>query len=522
MDKFFKQVGQRIDRVMKSESAWQQSLINSVERGVNFELSADISDAILRQVTDNPPQKPDIIDFAGVDWESGDVRARQLAGELVGLGHRVFYIQASLAQGASPLIKKEGLNIYLVKFPHAGNQVLPPSLSLDDIVFFINNLAKVISAFNICTAIVKVDQPAWRGLSAQIRQEYGWKLVYDYTDKPVQPSPDPEISNEDEHWLLSQSDLVIFPSENLQERLGNETRQHLLVSNPPDIDASPAQITPNTLVDTWKISAETLEDGLRSLYPKLSIIVVTFNKLEYTKLCLESVIRNTEFPNYEIIIVDNASVDGSVPYIQEFEHSTKGVTFVRNEKNLGFAAANNMGANSATGEYLVFLNNDTIVTPGWLQELLFCLNKYPAVGMIGPVTNAIGNEAKIEVDYKELSGINYFAARRAGKYRGMAFEIRVLALYCTVISRNLYSRLGGLDERYQVGMFEDDDLALKIRKAGLTLMCAEGVFIHHFHGISFKQFEDQELQRIFHENKRKFEQKWGVTWQPHQNRPRRE
>ena len=522
MDKFFQQVGHRIDRVLKSKSAWQQSLINSMEQGDIFELSSDISDAILRQVTDNPPQKSDIINFSNQDWESSHERAKQLALELARLGHRVFYIQASLTQGSSPTIKKESPNIFLVRLPHTGNQVLPPSLSLDDIVSFSNSIAKIITAFNIRTAIVKVDHPEWRGLAAQIRQDYGWKLMYDYTDQPGQPSLGPENSNEDEGWLLSQSDLVIFPSENLLERMSKTTRRHLLVANPKDFNASREQKIEATAINTWKMGAEALEDELRTLFPKISIIMVTFNKLEYTKQCLESIIRNTEYPNYEIIIVDNASVDGSVQYIQEFEHSTKGVSFIRNDKNLGFAAANNMGANSATGDYLVFLNNDTIVTPGWLQELLYCLNKYPLAGMIGPVTNAIGNEAKIEVDYKALTGINYFAARRADKYRGMAFEIRVLALYCTMISRNLYSRLGGLDERYQVGMFEDDDLALKIRNAGLTLLCAEGVFIHHFHGISFNQFEDQELQRIFHENRRKFEQKWGVTWQPHQNRPRRE
>jgi GT2 family glycosyltransferase len=87
-----------------------------------------------------------------------------------------------------------------------------------------------------------------------------------------------------------------------------------------------------------------------------------------------------------------------------------------------------------------------------------------------------------------------------------------------MISRDLFNRLGGLDEQFRVGMFEDDDLAMKINQAGLQLLCAEDVFIHHFHGASFNKIEDQELQRIFYENKLKFETKWGIKWQPHQNR----
>jgi GT2 family glycosyltransferase len=216
--------------------------------------------------------------------------------------------------------------------------------------------------------------------------------------------------------------------------------------------------------------------------------------------------------------VDNASADGTVEFIDDFKLKQKNITMIKNNTNLGFAIANNMGANASSGDYFVLLNNDTIVTPGWLHRLLSHFNKNPGAGMVGPVTNAIGNEAQVEIDYTELNEINYFAAKRAGQFAGRSFEIRVLALYCSMISRSLYNRLGGLDERYQIGMFEDDDLALKIRQAGFHLLCAEDVFIHHFHGISFNQFKDQEFHRIFQENRIKFEQKWDISWEPHQNR----
>lgn len=252
--------------------------------------------------------------------------------------------------------------------------------------------------------------------------------------------------------------------------------------------------------------------------PKISIVIVTYNNLEYTRLCLESIENYTDYPNYEVIVVDNASNDGSATFLDDYQINHSNMVLIKNTVNTGFAPANNQGVAASNGAYVVFLNNDTIVTPGWLKGLFSHLAANTSVGMVGPVTNAIGNEAKVDIDYTDLQDINSFAIRRAKTYHGQSFEIRVLALYCAMISRKLFDEVGGLDERYQIGMFEDDDLALKIAKSGLKCICAEDVFIHHFHGASFKNLSDAENQRIFHENREKFEKKWGVQWIPHQHR----
>ncbi len=523
MANLFHRIVARIKLALGAGAPGLTASLESLEQGKPCKLTPSLSDSILRQVTSNPTPKPDFINFASADWDGAQQWEQQLASQLAGLGHRIFYIQTSFIREKTPQVTRQELNLYLIKLPRLSAQGLMDSpMSMDDIVSLSSSISKLIAAFDIRTAILKVDDAAWGGLAAQISQEYGWRLVYDFFEQTaISPSSFVQPTD-DQQELLAQSDLVVFSSVYVQHSLGYLARKHIVLANPEGSEAGLPIDSGLSQPDPWQVIAEALESETRVLFPKISIIVVTFNKLDYTRMCLESVVQNTEYPNYEIVIVDNASVDGSPEYIREFMEQNRDVTFIQNKKNLGFATANNMGANIAGGDYFVFLNNDTIVTPGWLQGLWFCLKKYPSAGMVGSVTNAIGNEAKIDVDYKELSGINLFAARRANKYRGLAFEIQVLALYCAMISRQLYDQLGGLDERYQVGMFEDDDLALKIHKENLTLICAQEVFIHHFHGVSFNQFEDQELQRIFHENKARFEQKWGVVWQPHRNRRHRE
>jgi GT2 family glycosyltransferase len=145
----------------------------------------------------------------------------------------------------------------------------------------------------------------------------------------------------------------------------------------------------------------------------------------------------------------------------------------------------------------------------------------PDVGMVGPVTNWAGNEAKIEVDYEALDVMDEFAAVHVESHGGRSFEPQMLAMFCVAIRKSLLDEIGLLDERFGIGMFEDDDFSRRVKETGRRIVCAEDIFIHHWGRTSFKKLDQAAYDRLFEENRKKFEDKWGTAWVAHQHRGRR-
>lgn len=252
--------------------------------------------------------------------------------------------------------------------------------------------------------------------------------------------------------------------------------------------------------------------------PKVSILILTFNNIIISKICLHSIYCNTTYPNFEVIVVDNASTDETPVWLKTYSKTHPNLKVILNSDNLGFAGGNNQAAREASGEYLIFLNNDTVVTQGWIERLLAQFRSDPEIGLIGPVTNATGNEALIPTRYTTPAEMEAFAQDRSIAMFMRSFDIRMLAFYCVMARKDQYENMGGLDERYAVGMFEDDDLAVRYHQQGLRVVCAEDVFIHHFQRASFGKIETEKYQKIFEENRKKYEEKWGRPWEPYQLR----
>jgi GT2 family glycosyltransferase/glycosyltransferase involved in cell wall biosynthesis len=270
---------------------------------------------------------------------------------------------------------------------------------------------------------------------------------------------------------------------------------------------------------TWPERYARIQAELVKTSPRASIIVVTYNNLALTRLCLESLLRNTEYPNYEVIVVDNKSSDDTPKYLSKLAEKHDNLIAILNDTNYGFAKANNQGIERSTGDCLVLLNNDTIVPQGWLSRLLLHLRD-PEAGLVGPVTNFVGNEARVEVPYRTWAEMEEFASDDVWKSDQQVADIHMLAMFCVAMRREVFEKVGPLDEQFGIGMFEDDDYSMRVRRAGYRLICAADVFVHHFGQAAFgKLIRSGDYNGLFDENRRKFETKWNIEWKPHVNAP---
>lgn len=260
---------------------------------------------------------------------------------------------------------------------------------------------------------------------------------------------------------------------------------------------------------SWEERASRLESAIVERFPLVSVAVITFNNWPLTRMCLESVFARTEYPRYEVIVVDNASADGTVEALREMAATRPGFRLIENRDNRGFAAANNQALAEARGDILCLLNNDTVVPPGWLSPLVRALRRDPGLGLVGPVTNKIGNQAQISVGYGDVEEMPMWAAEFMAAHRDEAFDIPMLALFCAAMRRDVWERVGGLDERFGIGMFEDDDFCRRIRQGGYALRCVRGSFVHHWQRASFRLLGEQAYQELFERNRAAFLEKWG-------------
>lgn len=234
---------------------------------------------------------------------------------------------------------------------------------------------------------------------------------------------------------------------------------------------------------------------------KTSIIIPTFNGRELLKDCIYSIKRHTNEP-YEIIVVDNGSSDGTVDICRQ-----EGITFISLANNIGFPAACNKGLKIATGDTLLLLNNDVIVTRNWLQNMLNCLNSETKIGIVGPLTNYASGKQQIDMPYTSLEEMsNQLNEPDASKW----LQVDRIVGLCFLFKRDLMDRIGLLDERYSPGHFEDDDYCYRARNAGYTFRIAGDVFVFHHGSASFAKQDMSQVKHLIDTNKQKFMDKWGV------------
>jgi GT2 family glycosyltransferase len=223
-----------------------------------------------------------------------------------------------------------------------------------------------------------------------------------------------------------------------------------------------------------------------------SIIIPTCNNLGLTRQCLESIRAGTGLGDYEIIVVDNGSSDGTPDFLRE-QQAAGHLNAILNPENLGFARASNQGARAAAGKYLVFLNNDTVVTSGWLRELCRCAGEDDRIAAVGAKllfpdesvqhAGAVFNaNKKIYHIYKNLHKDHPAVNKRR--------EFQVLTAACLLVKKEAFQAVGFFDEHYHNG-YEDVDLCLKLGHSGYRLIYEPRAQVYHLESQTKGRFDHE-------------------------------
>lgn len=241
--------------------------------------------------------------------------------------------------------------------------------------------------------------------------------------------------------------------------------------------------------------------------PKVSLIILTYNQLEYTKICIESIRQNVNPNTYEIIIVDNNSTDGTVNWLMEQQD----IKCIYNSQNNGFPKGCNQGIEIANKENDIFLlNNDTVIMNNSIFNLRLGLYHKDNIGAVGSVSNNVSYYQRVDVNYNDFNDYIKFA-KDNNIPNEESYEERVkLVGFAMLIKRQVLNKVGKLDERFTPGNFEDDDLSFRIITSGYKLLLCKDSYIHHFRGVSFKK-DPYEYNKLLETNESKFKEKWGFT-----------
>jgi GT2 family glycosyltransferase/glycosyltransferase involved in cell wall biosynthesis/SAM-dependent methyltransferase len=253
--------------------------------------------------------------------------------------------------------------------------------------------------------------------------------------------------------------------------------------------------------------------------PEVTVVIPVHDQLPLTQLCLTSVLAGTQEPPFEVVVVDDASSDETARYLAEVTGVNAHVRVVRNEEQLGFAAAVNRGIEARLGQTIVLVNNDVVVPPGWLASLIRHLDD-PAVGLVAACTGGRSRNCRVDAEYRTFGELVEAASLRVDGGAGVSRSVSVVPLFCVALRADVWHDVGPLDERFAVGMFEDDDYCLRLEQSGHRIVCALDALVHHFgEGTLGALYIDGRFSTVFEANRAAFEAKWNRTWTPAEDHP---
>lgn len=241
--------------------------------------------------------------------------------------------------------------------------------------------------------------------------------------------------------------------------------------------------------------------------PEISIIIPVYNHVQVTLKCLLSIALSNSQTNYEIIIIDDCSSDETPFLISRLS----GIRLLRNPQNMGFLKSCNIAASYSNGEYLVFLNNDVIVLPGWLEALRETFKLFPNTGLVG--AKLLNRDGTLQeaggIIWEDGTGWNYGRGKNPfdPKYN-FAREVDYCSGACIMVPRYLWEELGGFDEHFSPAYYEDTDFAFRVRNAGYKVVYQPNAQVIHLEGITSGTDINSGIKSYQETNRHKFVEKW--------------
>ena len=243
--------------------------------------------------------------------------------------------------------------------------------------------------------------------------------------------------------------------------------------------------------------------------PVVSIVIPVYNQIQYTYSCLLSILEHTKDVSYEVIIADDVSTDVT-EHLSEY---AQGLVICRNTTNQGFLRNCNNAARHARGRYVMFLNNDTQVTDGWLSSLVKLIESDPSIGMVG--SKLVYPDGRLQeaggIIWSDGSGWNYGRLDDPDKPEyNYVKDVDYISGAAILLSNELWKQIGGFDTRFAPAYCEDSDLAFEVRKAGYRVVYQPLSKIIHFEGVSNgTDVEGTGLKRYQVANSKKLKEKWA-------------
>lgn len=244
-----------------------------------------------------------------------------------------------------------------------------------------------------------------------------------------------------------------------------------------------------------------------SCSPLVSVVLLAYNHLDYTKQCVESLFRYTGDVGYELITVDNGSTDGTWAYFESLPNRKR----IKFSENIGVDKAVNCGFKYAEGKYTLNLSNDIVLTANWLKNLVMCMESDDRIAMAVPVCGFSSNGQQVNLGYDSLERMQQIAQLHNQSNPNRWEERLKLVTYTCLFRSDALKAIGGFDEDFNPGAYDDDAISFRLRRMGRRLMLATDTYVHHFGSVTFNA--EYAKNNIAARNRDLFYRKFGVdSW----------